>query len=699
MNTLYELISLPLGTLMRLCYQLVHNYGLAIIVFTLLTKVILFPLTIMIQKNSIKMIKLQPELNMIAASYPDNPDKASEEQLKLYKRENYRPLAGLIPMMIQIPLVLGVMRVIYNPLQHILKLPADVISVLTEHTMLLLNLTEAGGSIQVSIINLIQNPEYVDSFRSLSPRGMEITDVIQRIQQFDMYFCGINLSAVPDLHIWNLLLLVPLIAGASSALLCICQNRVNVLQREQGFWGKWGMAVFLVLFSLYFGLIVPAGVGIYWSASNLFAIVVMYVVNWLYKPKNYIDYEALEQSKAALTESRELAKKTKLSREDRQRAKADYRAFCKDETKEIIFYSEKSGFYKYFKHVIEYILEHSDIIIHYVTSDPRDAIFQMKHLQIKPYFIDNNRLIPLFMKVDSDIMVMTTPDLDNFHLKRSYVKKDVEYIYMPHGLLSTNMVINKGAYDHFDTIFCVGPHQIEELRESEAMYDLPPKKMVECGYGLFDDMLADYRNSVIAEHAQKKILIAPSWQEDNILESCLDEVIEQLKDTGCLITVRPHPEFIKRFAGKMNRIVSKYGDHQIPDVVLQMDFSSNSTVFEADLLITDWSGIAYEFSYVTKKPCLFINTRMKVLNEDYDKYKAKPLDLSLRDKIGISLDTDQLSSVKEAANQLLNVRGQAYAEAIQRLVETYVFHIGESGKYGGRYMVERILEERRKHSI
>ena len=142
---------------------------------------------------------------------------------------------------------------------------------------------------------------------------MEITDVIQRIQQFDMYFCGINLSAVPDLHIWNLLLLVPLIAGASSALLCICQNRVNVLQREQGFWGKWGMAVFLVLFSLYFGLIVPAGVGIYWSASNLFAIVVMYVVNWLYKPKNYIDYEALEQSKAALTESREDRKSTRLN--------------------------------------------------------------------------------------------------------------------------------------------------------------------------------------------------------------------------------------------------------------------------------------------------------------------------------------------------------------------------------------------------
>ena len=77
----------------------------------------------MVQKNSIRMIKIQPKLNEIAARHAANPELASEEQLKLYKQENYHPLAGLTPMMIQIPLVLGVLQVIYHPLGTFLDFP------------------------------------------------------------------------------------------------------------------------------------------------------------------------------------------------------------------------------------------------------------------------------------------------------------------------------------------------------------------------------------------------------------------------------------------------------------------------------------------------------------------------------------------------------------------------------------------------
>lgn len=697
-NFLNFTVGIPLGFLMYLCYLMTRNYGVAIIAFTLLTKIILYPLNIMVQKNSIKMVKIQPELNNITAQFPDNPDRASEEQLKLYKRENYRPLAGLIPMMIQIPLVLGVMQVIYNPLQHLLRLPAEVIDALSSHTMEVLGLTEAGSSIQVKAINLIQHPESVDAFRSLNIEGIDMDTVIQTIQGFDMTFLGIDLSTVPSLGSWNLLLVIPLIAGASSALLCICQNHVNVLQKEQGFLGRWGMAAFLVLFSLYFALIVPAGVGLYWTASNLFAILAMYLVNWMYKPRDYIDYDALEKSKEALAESKELAKKLQLSREDKLRAKSYYKAFCKDEEKEIIFYAEKSGFYKYFKNVLEYILDHSDIVIHYITSDSRDAIFDRNHPRLIPYFIDDNRLIPLFMKVDSEIMVMTTPDLNTYHLKRSYVKKDVEYIYMFHGLLSTNMVVNKGAYDHFDTIFCVGQHQIDEIRETEQMYQLPEKHLLPCGYGLFDDMLAGYQKTASSERERREILIAPSWQEDNILESCLDEMATQLAFVDCHVTIRPHPEFIKRFPAKMNRVLSDFGNARYPNIDIETDFSSNKTVFDADLLITDWSGIAYEFSYVTKKPSLFINTKMKVLNEDYTLYKHQPLDITLRNQIGISLEKDEINQLNDAINRLLGSEGAHFEEQIQRLVETYVFHIGESGKIGGQYIIDRIMEKRQNRS-
>lgn len=696
-NFLNFTVGIPLGLLMYFCYLMTRNYGVAIIIFTLLTKIILYPLNIMVQKNSIKMVKIQPELNNITAQFPDNPDRASEEQLKLYKRENYHPLAGLIPMMIQIPLVLGVMQVIYNPLQHLLRLPADVIAAISSHTMEALALTEAGSSIQVKAINLIQQPEFAESFRNLHIPGADMNAVIQSIQSFDMTFMGIDLSAIPSLGSWNLLLAVPLIAGASSALLCICQNHVNVLQKEQGFLGRWGMALFLVLFSVYFALIVPAGVGIYWTASNLFAILAMYLVNWMYKPRDYIDYEALEKSKIALSESKELAKKLQLSREDKLRAKAYYKAFCKDEQKEVIFYAEKSGFYKYFKDVIDYILENSDIKIHYVTSDPKDAIFKKNHPQIIPYFIDDNRLIPLFMKVDSEIMVMTTPDLNTYHLKRSYVKKDVEYIYMFHGLLSTNMVVNKGAYDHFDTIFCVGQHQIDEIRETEKLYQLPEKNLVPCGYGLFDNMLADYQKTSRPEDVNKEILIAPSWQEDNILESCIVPMVEQLAVSKYHITIRPHPEFIKRFPAKMNQVINNIGNGKYSNLDIETDFSSNKTVFDADLLITDWSGIAYEFSYVTKKPSLFINTKMKVLNEDYVRYEHQPLDITLRNKIGISLEKDEINQLNDAIKRLLESDSAYYKDQIQKLVDTYVFHIGESGKIGGQYIIDKIMEKRHKY--
>ena len=82
-----------------------------------------------------------------------------------------------------------------------------------------------------------------------------------------------------------------------------------------------------------------------------------------------------------------------------------------DNVKKLMFYSEKNGFYKYYKDVIEYILAHSDIVIHYVTSDPNDDVFSRTDGRIVPYYVDDNRLIPLMMKADADMVVMTMPDL------------------------------------------------------------------------------------------------------------------------------------------------------------------------------------------------------------------------------------------------------------------------------------------------
>ena len=123
------------------------------------------------------------------------------------------------------------------------------------------------------------------------------------------------------------------------------------------------------------------------------------------------------------------------------------------------------------------------------------------------------------------------------------------------------------------------------------------------------------------------------------------------------------------------------------DVEIQTDFSSNSTVFEADLLVTDWSGIAYEYAYTTCKPVLFINTPMKVMNPEYQKIDTVPLNILLREEIGRSLQPDQMADVARTAQELL---GADYHDKIAAFVATYVYHLGTSSDVAADYILSRL---------
>ena len=96
-----------LGKIMLFCYNLFNNYGIAIILFTLFSKIVLLPISIWIQKNSIKMVKMQPEINKIKINYFGDKDRIAEDQSKVYKREKYNAFASLIPLFVQILLLLG----------------------------------------------------------------------------------------------------------------------------------------------------------------------------------------------------------------------------------------------------------------------------------------------------------------------------------------------------------------------------------------------------------------------------------------------------------------------------------------------------------------------------------------------------------------------------------------------------------------
>lgn len=146
MGVIGDILGTPLGYLMKFCYDIINNYGLAIIVFTLLTKVVLFPISLLVQKNSIKMIKIKPKLDALKYRYVDDKDALLDAQHDLFKKEKYNPFAGTIPLLLQLPLIFGLIDVVYRPLKHILHFSPDVINAFIAKTQEITMLTELGSS-------------------------------------------------------------------------------------------------------------------------------------------------------------------------------------------------------------------------------------------------------------------------------------------------------------------------------------------------------------------------------------------------------------------------------------------------------------------------------------------------------------------------------------------------------------------------
>jgi len=700
MNTIINWIAIPLGFVMKLCFNIISNYGLAIILFTLLTKVILLPLSVWVQKNSIKMVKMQPDINRIKAKFFGDQDTIADEQSKLYKKHKYNPLASLVPLVIQIVLLMGVVGVIYNPMNHLFNMPQDFIDTANQITIEEYNkdISPEDSALQLYSVENIKDPErrpvYEAKLSEAYP-DMDVTGYLDTIEDFKLDFLGINLSHNPSI-VMGITLIVPLIAGLSSYLLCIAQNKSNVLQAEQSKSNKWGMLIFSVGLSLFLGFFVPAGTALYWVASNLFAILQLYALNAVIPPKKYVDYEALEESRKELAALESLGEKKKLFSKDpnAKREKEDYKRFFSIRNKHIVFYSERSGFYRYYKEIIEYLNKKTNVAVHYITNDPNDVVFELAkdNPKLKPYYIGVKKLITLMMKVEADIVVMTTPDLGNYYIKRSFMKKDIEYIFVPHDPSSMHMGFREHSLDNFDTVFCTGPHIAEEVRASEKVYSTKEKTLVEFGYPLIENLIDSYENQEKAERKQKQILIAPSWQEDNLLDSCIKTLIDSIYGDDYKIIVRPHPEYLKRYGEKMTLLQEAYKDKIGDNLVFELDFSSSESVYSSDLLVTDWSGIGIEFGFATAKPVVFVNTKMKVENENYEKIGITPQEIRLRNVLGVALEKDTLE--KEFPKAVKNLMdNKDFTDKLISEREKYFYNLGSQGSVGGKYIVNQLVNK------
>lgn len=291
MSFLLDIISVPLGWIMRTIYGLVGSYGIALILFTLVTKIIMFPLAVKQKKSSIRMAAFQPVIQNIQRKYANDPAKQQEELARLQQEHGFSMTSGCLPMLIQMPILLGLIQVIYNPLRHIFKI---------SRTLIKDTLVPIAEGIMPAMSRYSPESSVIAAVQKAPEAFAKALDgeTISRIQNFQLTFMGMDLTATPSIKVFNSLLWIPILSVVFMAVQSWLMTKLNGQQMNGQMIVMLG---FQTLMFGYFAFLLPAGVSIYWIFSSIFGILQELILRIFYDPekeKQKIEDEIIAARKA-----------------------------------------------------------------------------------------------------------------------------------------------------------------------------------------------------------------------------------------------------------------------------------------------------------------------------------------------------------------------------------------------------------------
>mgnify|MGYP001228589585 FL=1 len=288
-----------------------------------------------------------------------------------------------------------------------------------------------------------------------------------------------------------------------------------------------------------------------------------------------------------------------------------------------------------------------------------------------------------FLTLRAKILVMDMPDLDTYHIKRSKAYP-VHYIYLFHSMFSIHSYLRKGALDNYDTIFCVGPHHVNEIKATEKLYELKPKKIVNYGFGRLDTLLQEKEEFEKSDSNMKDlVLITPSYGNENLLEKCGIELIDTLLKSNFRVLLRPHFRILRDSKKLIDSIKDKFGKNPnfiFEDGVIPSEYFHNSVC-----MISDWSGISMEYAFTCERLVIFIDVPKKILNPDANDLSLEPIEISLRNKIGHIVSPENIENIptiiKNFENDVPN-----FSQQIKEIRTSIVFNVGNSAPIGAKYI-------------
>lgn len=366
----------------------------------------------------------------------------------------------------------------------------------------------------------------------------------------------------------------------------------------------------------------------------------------------------------------------------------------RDYRNHVCFYSEGAHEWPHFAHLLEELVVGKGCKVLYLSSSKHDADRFSDHPQIQGCYIGSDFTRMMFFRLlQTKVMVLSLPDLDQYSLRRSI--HPVHYVYLFHAMNSVHSIYQNRAFHAYDSFFCVGPHHVAELRRYEQVHQLGQRTLIPYGYGRLDRILSETarlmevaKTDSIAQDS-KVILVAPTWGKSSFIEDerGLDFVTQLLK-TPFSIVLRLHPETKRHHP----RLVERLRAMRHERFLLDEELDGSSWLRRADLMISDWSSAAFEFAFSRLKPVVFVDSPSKILNTRFEEFGMTPIEVGLRQTIGRTIAMDRADTVSEVVADVLG-KSETYENVILAERTRVVYHLGASHKVGADYIESLVNEE------
>ena len=308
MTSIWDIINIPLGWILKIGYELTNNYALALFFFALVLQIILFPLGIKQQKNSVKQASLRPKEMAIRNKYAGRTDKVTQQKLneeimQLYQRENFNPMGGCLPMLIQLPILFSLYNVVISPLKYVCGFTVETITAIQAKVYELMSAANMTGFEAFAEGKAVRQIDLLNRMRELGldnfvdNAGKSVSEDV--LPNFTILGGAMDLSQTPSFTNFSWLLIVPLLTlivtyGSTFINRKLMYNPNTDAQNDMS---MKIMNLSMPLLSVYISFTVAAAIGIYWVFRNVLGVLQQLILNKMFPIPRFTeeDYKAAER--------------------------------------------------------------------------------------------------------------------------------------------------------------------------------------------------------------------------------------------------------------------------------------------------------------------------------------------------------------------------------------------------------------------